>query len=42
MEKYAIELPLRGVDNPFNADVSPETLLVRQIKGDPKAPLTVP
>lgn len=42
MEKDAIELPLRGADNPFNADVSPETLLVRQIKGDPKAPLTVP
>jgi hypothetical protein len=42
MEKDAIELPLRGVENPFNADVSPETLLVRQIKDDPKAPLTVP
>lgn len=42
MDKDAIELPLRGRENQFNLDVSPETLLVRQINGDTKAPLTVP
>lgn len=42
MDKDAIELPLRGEDNPLSMDVSPETLLVRQIKQDPAAPLTVP
>jgi hypothetical protein len=41
-EKDAIELPVRGADNPFNTDVSHETLLVRQIKDDPKAPIVVP
>lgn len=42
MGNDAIELPLRGPENPFNLDASPETLLVRQLKADPDAPLTVP
>jgi len=42
MDKDAIELTLRDKDTPLNLDVSPETLLVRQIKGDPNTPLTVP
>ena len=42
MDKDAIELPLRGEENPYNIDASPETLLVRQIKDYPKAPIVVP
>jgi len=42
MEKNAIELHLRDEGSPLNLDGSPETLLVRSIKSDPNAPLTVP
>ncbi|MDC7217719.1 MAG: hypothetical protein PQJ28_01705, partial [Spirochaetales bacterium] len=42
MGNDAIELTLRGDENPFNLDASPETILIRKLKADPNAPLIVP
>lgn len=42
MEKDGIEIFPRCEGSIINLDASPETLLVREIKADPDAPLTVP
>ncbi len=42
MEKDEIDIFIRDEGSTVNLDESPETLLVREIKADPKAPVTVP
>jgi hypothetical protein len=42
MEEDQIEIFIRDEGSTVNLDASPETLLVREIKADPKAPVTVP